>query len=738
MTDVDDFLRAFFGPGNGVSLDDFAERLRPWIDRLRCDPPVPAVLPRQTADGRWVMYALVFDVHQRAQMDARLKAFVGPSWSEFPLGQHLDRADPIDMAVREYSRRWGFKLRLSRDSDALRQVRDALDLMRKCDESRPTGTREVKKPLSRLLYEFDLALSLRNQLSAEEALEALRRSRRLTEENLWFLRIHLLSRFGRWREIDGKPTTQDVARLRRRPHRVTEDLLEAALRAHVRPGETSVDDALEAWKTSVDPIVRGLVREASRPSRASTHLCLMLEAVATSSEAAGDIARQASAAIDPNTPERTLLESLVDSVPSAPEPTAERVRELLEAGEAQAAWLVARNLPLNPEVLRLMYHAVQQAALPEGAEELAEKISTLDSTEADVPEAGDADRRGLTALRRSTEGPPREPCGGWTEWLERAAHVSDGEMDHLAHARERADAWTQAGVGRSSAELQRLVRAFDEAVQTNRSLVRGALPLLLDWLVTDERWGTVALQPLLCDLIDALSLSLGEGIGDLDLSALAELFAAAMKEGLDDGKLAESCSQLASEFESRLRLPLLAAAIDLVEVLYFLSSHRTDLVAPLGAVLARVARKTPHHIPAVTRRSLDELLRDLSLEPVFGDEPDWEEEHPLAWLRGKKVGLYSLNEAAVRRARNQIENALDGEVDVRLEHAKVATASLESMSRQCDVVVMVTGAAKHAATWCIEQNLGPHTRLFRVHAQGTARIMDALSRGPAVQVGRDS
>ena len=72
---------------------------------------------------------------------------------------------------------------------------------------------------------------------------------------------------------------------------------------------------------------------------------------------------------------------------------------------------------------------------------------------------------------------------------------------------------------------------------------------------------------------------------------------------------------------------------------------------------------------------------------------------------GYSIGLYSLDEGALRRAQSVLEAHFPG-VKVMLSHDKVATDALVDMARKCDLVVMAIASAKHAATNSIRSNRG--------------------------------
>jgi hypothetical protein len=150
----------------------------------------------------------------------------------------------------------------------------------------------------------------------------------------------------------------------------------------------------------------------------------------------------------------------------------------------------------------------------------------------------------------------------------------------------------------------------------------------------------------------------------------------------------------------------------------FVSSSLEDFIAfryGLSLVTIRAIRIVCEEYPLTFPPVLADLLKD-----------DADESRQYAYLAGKKVGLYSLMESAAGRAA-QLLRSLVPNIDVRLYADKDGSPALEQASANMDVFVIVTAAAKHAATECIESHRGPG-ELVRVNAKGTSAIMNALRR----------
>lgn len=202
---VDEFLAAFFGPGNLVLPDlDFTgeagQRLTPYIEPLRSGTRLPIVLPRRTeqfADA----YIICWDQTQASSLRPTLEAFVAHSYVPFDgRPARLNPADPVDNAVLQLvGPGTTYRLRPPDRRNAARMWR-ALDAMTKTLSNRPQRVVPVPRPPGRILAEYRAALAAGNAVGSADLLEELGTAG-ISAVNLAYLRIHRLSRLGRDSEL---------------------------------------------------------------------------------------------------------------------------------------------------------------------------------------------------------------------------------------------------------------------------------------------------------------------------------------------------------------------------------------------------------------------------------------------------------------------------------------------------------------------------------------------------------
>lgn len=148
----------------------------------------------------------------------------------------------------------------------------------------------------------------------------------------------------------------------------------------------------------------------------------------------------------------------------------------------------------------------------------------------------------------------------------------------------------------------------------------------------------------------------------------------------------------------------------------FVASCLNDLI-PFRYALARTS---------ISAIELVCMEHDIDLPNIFlTTTEDVEDEiRQYSYLAGKTVALYSLMESASSRAA-QLLRKLVPSVEISLFKDKVGNTILAQASETADLFVIVTAAAKHAATEFIEAHRGSR-KLIRVNSKGTSAIMRAL------------
>ena len=282
------------------------------------------MLPRRASTGSpLVMYVIARDPQRATIVGDLLTAFVGASFSYFDgLPAVLDNSDPVERAVREYTAddRLAFKVTLPtgpREKTAWGSLRLLQDTLRQ----RPAREWRVRRPVGKLIGEFEAALAAGDNTASAAILEEIAAGGGLSGSNLANLRIKRLARLGRDAELLRFPGLTDVAATRP-PAPVRDAILAAIYRAElmgpleeggpqrVHPALFGRGSLIQAMLVGGPAALAGLGGEA-------------LTVAALAADLLGDAALLATVLLDPH--RRDLVASVAPAVAEAltPAPAAE-------------------------------------------------------------------------------------------------------------------------------------------------------------------------------------------------------------------------------------------------------------------------------------------------------------------------------------------------------------------------------------------------------------------------------
>jgi hypothetical protein len=145
--------------------------------------------------------------------------------------------------------------------------------------------------------------------------------------------------------------------------------------------------------------------------------------------------------------------------------------------------------------------------------------------------------------------------------------------------------------------------------------------------------------------------------------------------------------------------------LDFLDLLVIYPTKAEEAQLRLLTHVAQALRRYEERLERERLVFFQRLCRELDHPDAAPDfslpEPEDDDSDPLTKLAGQRVAIYTLDENAGRRAQRLTDEACR-EADIRLNHEKQGSKQLRSLARNADYFVVVTGAAKHAATEFIE------------------------------------
>lgn len=726
-------LDAFFGPPNSARpaelpptaaqlLDDLGARL----DRVPCRTLLPA---RVGDDIRW--YAIASDGRQSRLLLEEVRSWLGPPIAK-PASMVVVPTDEVDERALELLS-GGVVARVDVATGWRQHARANVERLVTTWSLTPERNVAFPRPVGRVLRQFYDALLARDRSSAESALREVQDRSLLSAGNTRFLRVELLAALGTSVELRDDPELQGITLLAR-PSRVTDLLAVAADELIVRPAFMVDDpDARQAAKDLEDQWPGLVTHPAQVVSVAGARCLALVEAAADEPRASVLTAIRTIWGHDPIVL-RVLGEDSSSETPPGRHPIAptepdraagsgrpdrsQDPRRLVDLGEYVAAIEMVEEAPPDAALAAVaMYAALNlgEATYDERALHLVDRLDETARAELLTHAVERSFHEQLVDRTGAAEVPER-----WSEWLK---GVGSDRPDLL---RSWCTRWGEpADLGEP--EVDALVLSLIEALSGDRrARTRNGLPVLLDWIVGDEGLGPATVRLALL----AVDVMLDFEPGPLERQGILELIG----ELLDQGCSASEYDDLTKAIEGHLpslgprdagwmagcidllwlySCPDRPARASLTSQAFACTLGWADRVAPLDRIVLR-------RVFAQGGFELEELQTETAdVADVGGEAPS---------PRGfRSVGIYSLHEAASRTASAWIRDEWPG-VTVRESHDLVNSDRLEALVKGCDVVLVQTSRASHAATGAIAAVAVDPSRIVFVNGRGASSILRGLNQ----------
>jgi len=713
MSDIDPRIKAFYEPPNEIELGslqgDAGELIRVLFSRLA--EGKRTLLPaRVESKTRW--YGIAGSDRDGRLLTEEMASWLGPPLGELACG--VER--PGDAVDEKASLLAGSGVLLRTvvtpewQGESRENVRSLVDMW----TLTPERGSDAPRPVGRVLRYFYEAIAARDRNSATDALEEIRAGGLLSATNIRFLRVELLGRLGTPDELRSDPLLTDVALLRR-PPAVSDHLARAADALYIPPDAESQGN--EVWRSiasAIEEVWPGLVAHPSQVRSVHGARCLALSELLAEHPRRGVIDSLRSTWSD-DALVAGVVASLDDAPDQAPAETAvpvgaSAVLGHYNDGDFELVLDVAELIKPDRGVATVSMHAALNLGDALAAARAVAIVDRLDEVER------------ATLLSQAVEGvfhaqlvernQGTEIPEGWIDWLRREW---PDRPDLLG---DWSSAWgTGALISEEASDLL-AEELLDALHDDRRGRVRNGLPALVRWLVSD------GLRPSSIPLaVTVLDIMLGSDPGRAERLAALDLLGEVLLVGcsVDEYQtvvvaLREQLARLGPRevdwLASMLDIQLISAIPDV--------ALRDQLFADaLGVAVSWVER-----VEATELVLLRKLFTDVNLSFDIPPTADTDAQASREVKSFRRVGIYSLSESAAQNAARWIRDDWP-DVDVRLSHAHSNNSELEGLVSSCDVVLMQTSHAKHAATIAIERSIEP-SRLVRVNGRGATSLLRGL------------
>ena len=732
---MSDLLDDFFGAGNEIKPVDVDPPMQALLDSWRATIRGGGVgfLPRRMQQ-RTYWYAFASSARQRRELLGLLDAWVGPTYSDLATGRgELEPSDPFDAAFagREMvPLRFEVLPRVAPNSALAKEaVRNALTTLTRLTNERPPSQFDAVRTTVEILDDLGHAIAARDRVLAEACLAELEQSADLDESNLAFLRLRLYAGMRDWAAMFAYPALDHVLSMRR-PLGVTRVIQSGLYYERFKDLDyLGAESELRTAAEQLEPPLRDLYTGAPPSNRAEAVVELVCRLLATQSAADPAVKELVGAAsgIQSGLDEqfRRIIEAFVtaETTPeprveepieqSAPRPTTQIASLMLQGEFAACIELGVASEP-SVEAGRALVHAARQLSSVEWAAKVVDYLVAHDlkETVAATTPVLRADVGWLESIRGES------PVRGWEDWF---ASLDDPEAGPPQLSNEAIQSWEPLPV----AKLVSLLTHSSETTLAKLGERGGQLLAAHIDLFESPDAAEFTLR-----LIAAMALG-GKASAGVRVQTLA-LIESLSASGPSQSTYEEVLEWTTEILEANIAATTVAWACDIVQAL-------TSIPAPgstegvLSFYFKAIEALRPYRTALDTTdlEALEVVAAELGTAmPVDfrAVQADIGGEDPAAayrYLEGKTVVLYSLTETAIARA-SQVLKRLVPTIDVRTNSEHGGSTQLAQLSAHADVFVVVTAAAKHAATIFIaDHRRGLPTVL--VNSRGSSAILRALA-----------
>lgn len=740
--DASTLIAEFFAEPNRMTLEKFAKKRGNWIATLHMERDRTAVsfIAHLSPESRMVWYAIGPPAMAAGELLELCRGFVGPSYAEqINLLDTSGSSEVHERALVEFTAaNLGAAVRVDlgvlsadRAADADRAAA-AFELMERLIASRPPWSGHATRSLAQVLADLDLALAEADLEGAEELLVEIERSHSISEVNLQFLRVRTLQAVGRSTEVLENQRLSYLVHARR-PRKVTRALLEAAHDVHL-DGTAIQRGALEEAGSSILMALGPAASEVIAPETAKEAMSLLAAGLAYGRgpnelahviewlERHTELTGLAKNLFGEGPPEEPAEASAEQAAPTLD--TFEGIGALLMDGRPLEALLNLRGQEPSIRAARLAFQIDGLLGSRESAELLltfglevlgdldergdAKVIQRLDDLTAAMPEVDEAAEEGAHSAIVLP--------GSWQEWIE-----------HLASADPRRPVRNLVELGASSwpadaASAIAIAESMERLDEPRAAVLRSVAGIIVeahsDLADLDAQ---LRLRAAIIELIAVSNLPTTQ-----ELRVIVGWVEAVLSSATDEATVARTLDAL-EVFVSEHPTPALTEALaDLAAIVAYHPAagarapnfvlRVVDAIRAAGAAADRAVRATAARAAADVGSPLH---ADDEFVPSVRQSEDW-----TALLDGLTIGIHTLMASVASRARADLE-PLVGTGSVTTNDDHVATEQLRNLAANSDIVVLVTGAAKHSASQEIER-LCPPDRLVRVASKGLSGLLRGL------------
>lgn len=724
-----------------IAPEGWSSEVSDWVslvDGVGQNEDIPICLPCLADDGSVQWYAGARTLIGSHALIDELRAFVGPSFSDYGDRPHdLDAADPQEAALKNIFVGSVFRIQ-GRDENEISDLNRSFALFRAVLARRPSTLTIATRPFGIVRGLFDRALSAGNGEEAHLLLDEMKKSGRLTSENLKFLEVRLLAGLGLWQELVVESNRLKELTDFDLPPRVVRDVTEAFYRSYVQEHDENggLKACLEKLRVSSMTRLDRLFsrrRNIQHPEVIKVFLLRELLQDPIDLVYAGDLLTT----LDGNfaTPLVGEISDFLGAMARDPgrEELLAKAKTAFEDGDYDRALVLYLQAPPDLDSIKRMNFC----AISSGDQRSARTVLDFVRSHPDVA-LDDGVENTLKALERQAEPIPKielpsaskdtttsNETSGWLDWA-RWVDEGAGKQEALSILRQNSDTWSVETLCQDPPSVAAFADFLGNASGDAEETFKAAFDDIFQNFLLDFDGPDVSLKPLYRNLLFLLVAS--PSLSESDLSVAMQLTSSLLGFGLTKPEYDDVIDQLDEMFESEKALNSLDWALDLLEGLVLERCQDEEARLRFFTKVSLFAQQSAHRITESQRCALEALHRDfkITMPTVFNEAADHVEDDDgddvASRLAGKRVAIYTLTEPAGKRARDTLkELAPESEIILNSDH--VCTENLSALAKSADIFVFAWKSSKHQAFYCVKNHRPTELPLLQPLGKGSASIL---------------
>jgi hypothetical protein len=667
------------------------------------DRPIFLPLP-SVSDTVW--YVMARSPQQERILRDQVKAFLSFPFSNYDGTRgDFDLSNKIDLLMVSTFGDLVFKVQVGKSpvvrsgfNNALKRLLDLLD-------AQPERSLEMNRPIQRIRQDFEWALQARDEIASKQYFEELTVNGRLSQENIWYLQIQRWAALGHWNDIIHHPDLADLLYLRR-PSSVTYAILRAYHEVYLV--DQQIDDSVRSVLLRQEPLAGLAGVKLLLDGNLPTDIATIYQKLQT---------------LLGNSAQSSPPKLLADSPEAMPLLGLDLAEEMWRLGEFVDALTALDDCQNGVRKLALLLRICRDAPTPS----LIARASVA---------TGSASDEMISDLRKKKE---TSDLLDWLaaqvvgntmprslhEWLQAfSSNATDNQLEDTI--REYGEAWNCGVLTVKATEL--VASEMESILNTTRvNLLLRMLPLI-HGLIEDLQ-PSVKLPVLRSSF---LTLVLEEHLTAADLDALHHVVDVLM-EYVNIVERREILTEVLNVWLRVASPRRISWMLDIAASIKTTSGLQENVLVDMDMII-QMASVVSSFMPGSVEDGLKPNA-SVILKGIF-DLAAWEncwqisvvgdQEHqdPFEKLQSKKVGIYCLENSRAQRMSTVLSSLCNCTIELNSDHA--GTKALENLAKNSDVMVVITSAAKHAATDCIRVNRGDGTMIY-IHSTGVSTFLRCVS-----------